>query len=131
MERLLLMPGARAPLLPLFEPGDPLNRNLRSPPKLRCAAAPRSGPRETLLGSWHAEQGGELPERALSDFSLSLSYGTPHYQTKHKGGHTFWGPFEDLLDFLLPGPFMVFDPRTGRCLGQDLPDLQPNPFDLI
>src|SRR5258705_7839623 len=34
MERLLLMPGARAPLLPLFEPGDPLNRNLRSLPKL-------------------------------------------------------------------------------------------------
>src|SRR5258705_69262 len=38
----------------------------------QCAAAPRSGPRETLLGSWHAEQGGELPERHLSDLSLEL-----------------------------------------------------------
>jgi len=37
--------------------------------------------------------------------------GYPHYQTKGREGHSFWGGFEDLLDTIIPFP-PVIDPRV-------------------
>ena len=43
---------------------------MESTTQKQCAAAPPSGPRETLLALLACGAGRELPERALSDFSL-------------------------------------------------------------
>jgi hypothetical protein len=40
----------------------------------QCAAAPQSTPRETLLGSRHAERGAKWTEKLLSDLSVLLAF---------------------------------------------------------